>query len=463
MRSLLALVAIAVASSPACERIGAPRGHVYLHVDTDAPVDTGSIASVDRPLALFDRLRFDVVPPGANDPCAGCTNEFSVTAAAFAGRNVSIQIPLPPGQAGWTARVRLFRLELASSEGEPNPDTAIDVMISLPVVGVDGPIEATVVLHTDDVGKTDQPAVTPVLGAPGPSLVNSWIGAQRQGCGDPPPGTRTGMVCVPGGAFWMGERPADFAQGTAPGWHRLVVVAPFFLDATEMTVSRARPVIEANGYTPILWTGSSTGGAVQDWCTYTHAPGPRDALPLNCVDTSRARKICSHLVEGGDLPTEAQLEYVIGGLAMNRFVWGMDLPSCTESIWGRNGFGFFNLVEPKVCLPFAKALGALGGPEAPGSAARDTLSLPGGKIVDLVGNVSEWARDYYAPQTDDCWSSQGVLVDPYCSTPSTAQEVNRGGSWGTGGLGLEAAARQPRIGGGTSPYDGFRCMAPAVN
>ena len=262
----------------------------------------------------------------------------------------------------------------------------------------------------------------------------------------------------------MGSRPADLAPGTFPGWHRLVVVSPFFLDATEMTVARARPVIEANGYNPLLWNGKSDGGAPEDWCTYTHAPGPRDALPINCIDVSRARKICSRLASGGDLPTEAQLEYVMGGLAMKRFVWGMDTPTCSDAIWGRNGVGYLSLIVPQTCLPFAKALSGLGGPEAPGTATRDALILPGGTIVDVVGNVSEWARDFHAPQTDDCWSHQGVLVDPLCETTTLGmREVNRGGSWGTGGLSLEAASRQNTSIGGTSPYNGFRCMVPNTN
>jgi hypothetical protein len=32
----------------------------------------------------------------------------------------------------------------------------------------------------------------------------------------------------------------EHATGAMPGWHRLVVLSPFFLDATEMTVAHAR-------------------------------------------------------------------------------------------------------------------------------------------------------------------------------------------------------------------------------
>jgi formylglycine-generating enzyme required for sulfatase activity len=240
------------------------------------------------------------------------------------------------------------------------------------------------------------------------------------------------------------------------------VLSPFFLDSTEITVAAARA---GNVNTPIPWSGKSDGKNAEDWCTYTDQPGPRDALPMNCLDPVRAREVCTNL--GGDLPTEAQLEYAMGGLRMFRFVWGMDPPSCKDAVWGRNGFGFLAQVLPSTCLSFSKALGPLGGPEVPGTGGeRDVLVLPGGSIFDLTGNVSEWSRDLYQLQTESCWSPHGVMHDPYCNQTSKAlggnkQEQNRGGSWGTGGTPLEASARQYTYWGGVSPYNGFRCMRPA--
>jgi formylglycine-generating enzyme required for sulfatase activity len=452
MRSAL-LLTFALA---ACDPPLAPaQGHILLHVDTDAPVDTGSReATIDQPLPLFDRLRFDILRPNG-EACAGCTNEFSVTTDAFTSKNVSIDVPLPPGEAGWKARVRLYPLDFAGADGEPDPATAIDVTVPLPAVDVTGEIEASIVLHTDDVGKPRTIAAVPR--PPPDSIVGTWEGAKRPDCGG---ATHAGMVCVPGGAFWMGSPPDDHVPGTVPGWHRLVVLSPFFLDATEMTVARARPTIEAKNYILFVWSGDTTGNVLEDWCSYTHAPGPRDALPVNCIDPMKARSICSDL--GGVLPTEAQLEYVMGGLAMKRFVWGMDLPLCGDAVWGRNGVGVFKSIDPSMCLPDAMALGTLGGFEKPGTGKRDVLALDG-TIVDLTGNVAEWSSDWYQPYSGDCWSADGVLVDPQCQTENAKngnQIAERGGSWGSGGVSLEAASRRSSISNGLSPYTGFRCARP---
>jgi len=463
--SALALIA-AVGACHQTPPAAPPAGQVVLHVDTDAPIapQAPGPPSSATPLPLFDRVRFDVYGPGASSACDGCTNEFTVTSDAFAQGAVSVGIAIPVGADGWTARVRMFPLALALPDGEPNPDTTVDVTVALPVLAADGVVDLTVVLETANAGQAPgkNPAVQPVPGLPGPSAVGTWSGAQRVGCTGSAP---AGMVCVPGGAFWMGSSGDDFSQNNIPGWHRLVVLSPFFLDETELTVQGARPAIQASAGAdePITWTGSSAGTQAPDWCTYTDMPGPRDALPINCIDPIRAHEICAALVPKGDLPTEAQLEYVMGGLSMQPFAWGPEQPLCPDAVWGRNGFGFLAMAEPDTCLSYSKALGTLGGPEVPGTGRLDVLALPGGNIVDLTGNVSEWARDWFQFQSDECWSPPGVRKDPFCGTPSKAlgkQEVNRGGGWGTGGTGLEATERQYTYFGGVSPYNGFRCMAP---
>jgi formylglycine-generating enzyme required for sulfatase activity len=437
-------------------------------VDTDAPVDSGTAAPAgfDTPLALFDRVRFDVLPPGAASACDGCSNDFAVTSDMFQQGQVSIGVPIPPGQQGWSARVRLYTLALALSDGEPNPDTTIDATVALPTVAGDGIVDASIVLGTDSVGvpQGQDTPLQPAAGLPGASAVGTWSGAQRVDCsGAPPPG----MVCVPGGAFWMGSPSEDHAQNTVPGWRRLVVLSPFFLDSTELTVGDARGPIQASkgGDEPIVWTRSSSGNDGTDWCTYTDAPGPRDALPINCIDPVRARDVCSMRTPGGDLPTEAQLEYVMGGLQMQRFVWGVDAPSCTDAVWGRNGFGVLSLGEPQTCLSDSEALGPMGGPEKPGWGQRDQLALPTGTIVDVTGNMGEWARDWYQTQAEPCWSPPGVLYDPFCNTPSPTagkQQVSRGGNWSEGGIEMEASARVVTTLGDVTPQYGFRCMAPAM-
>jgi formylglycine-generating enzyme required for sulfatase activity len=249
--------------------------------------------------------------------------------------------------------------------------------------------------------------------------------------------------------------------GAVATWHRLVVLAPFFLDRTEVTGTRAfAGGIAANGVDG--WSGSTAGTSPFDWCTGQVPAGARSPLPLNCVLQSAARGFCQKA--GGDLPTEAELEYVMGGLQMTPYVWGADLPHCADAVWGRNGFGLLDDVVPQDCLIDSMALGAQGGPELPGSGGRDSLALPGGPILDLTGNLAELARDDYQTQTEPCWSVAGVLHDPVCTTPSPslgAQITSRGGSWSAGGTFLEADWRQYGASGTVSPSIGFRCMKPA--
>src|SRR5262245_39711877 len=139
----------------------------------------------------------------------------------------------------------------------------------------------------------------------------------------------------------------------------LVIVSPFFLDKTEVTVAAAR----AAGGAPQPWTGSFSGDNVLDYCTFTRAPGPHEKFPANCVSWAEAHKICR--ARGADLPTEAQYEYAASGLAGRRYVWGEDTPECADAVFGRSGYGLFAAVAP--CRPDAPP----GGPTDVGSGARD--------------------------------------------------------------------------------------------
>ena len=439
-----------------------PVGQLLLHVDTDAPVDDGStsLPAIGEPLPLFDRLRFDVAPPDPSIPCNQCSNDFAVTSDAFSSGSVSIGIPLPPRQDGWTVRLRLYPLALASPDGEPNPAVTIDATFALPALAAEGVIEATAFLSTDTTGQPvgqDTPAAL-TQGPPQGSAVGSWPGAILTDCKGTPP---DGMVCVPGGAFWMGSSDADFADGTVAGWRRLVVVSPFFVDETEMTVGVMRNSLGIAQ--PIAWSGRSDGVDGNDWCTYTPSPGPRDDLPANCMAQVQGATVCQYRL--GDLPTEAQYEYMASGLRGQPLVWGTELPSCQDAIWGRNGYGYLAIASPKTCLPFAEALGPfLGGPEVPRSGRRDVLRLPGGDVYDLTGNMLEWVRDTYQLQSEPCWSTPGILTDPECATNSPslgARDTIRGGGWGSGGVGLFAATRGPELVQSANVYTGFRCVLPA--
>ncbi len=434
MKALLFLSAIAVACAPRLP----PTGQVLLYVDTDAWVPS-----------LFDALEVEVQGRDRTQ-CANCSRVFALDAKGFADRAVSF------GVLGneRVVRLRMYTTTATLSGAVPErddgvtPQSVIEAWVRLPAAPAEGILERTVVLRTEDVGTSrgtfDAP-IDPDIGPPVHSVVGSWPGAKTVDC---PVEGNPDEVCVPGGAFWMGNPYARGlpGYGNASNVRRLVRMSPFFLDAAEVTVAQYR------SFDTTIPPGTSGDGSVQsDYCTF----GKNDSLPVNCVTWERARTFCT--ARGRDLPTEAQFEFAAGGRAGNLFVWGNDSGvGCEDLIFGRAG--------PKLLLSIVTVcnkgrLLELAAPMPPGSGARDHLTLPTGRIEDLAGNVSEWARDLWNQQSDPCWSDGGVFVDPLCpGTDPKALHAARGGYWFASTAAYSEAAARRSIAGNTADIAvGFRC------
>ena len=87
-------------------------------------------------------------------------------------------------------------------------------------------------------------------------------------------------------------------------------------------------------------------------------------------------------------------------------------------------------------------------------------------LVDLAGNVAEWAADRWNREHEACWGV-GVFVDPVCDTPSAidpAGRTIRGGHYESLELGLRAAVRARVFNEiqAVSALVGFRCAIPLV-
>jgi formylglycine-generating enzyme required for sulfatase activity len=237
---------------------------------------------------------------------------------------------------------------------------------------------------------------------------------------------------------------------------RLVTLAPFYLDATETTVKSFRPAANSNPFIG-FWTGSTAGTSLGDWCTLTPAPSKFEGYPVNCVPWDAARNYCVAL--GKDLPTEAQFEYASSGLESRLYVWGTDPPTCSDAVWGRESNGILAIGTP------CPGPDPHGGPAPVGSGQRDRLDLSGGTVVDLGGNVVEWALDDWNRQVEPCWSKLGVYSDPVCTHPSPADGLLhsfRGGTWLGAASTVEASARGKAATEGVSPEVGFRCARRAA-
>jgi formylglycine-generating enzyme required for sulfatase activity len=456
-----------------------PTSEIIVHVDTDAPVPVRAGAPPDptRPAWLFDRLRVDVLAGG--QPVPGGRRDFEVDEGLFADGRVSFGVAPRVDDGSVTVRLRLFRGDHALG-GEPRPGATLDTTLALPSVDASAVAHVTAHLHVEDVGRAlgvPDPLV-PDVGPPGPSEVGSWPGARVVPCTSAP---RPGEACIPGGAYWMGDPIIrGYATGQDADRERLVVLSPFFVQLHEVTVDDVRahyPQLQNGGFLPADWNGSSDPNTYDSWCTYTQMPiaaDPTDVrhnAPANCVDFESAERYCK--VIGGDLPTEAQWEFVASGRGAERaYPWGGDDPSCFDAVWGRGGLGL-TLYTATDC----RADENVQGPLAIGKRARDRVPVTdasGGvlaEIVDLGGNVSEWTRDYFLTQDDDYWSQPGVYLDPVVTThdPATVTQVRviRGGNWVDPPIFLRAGERRPATQRDSVGYYvfyevGFRCVRPGL-
>lgn len=437
-----------------------PRGQLLLYVDTDAPVPAPRGAAFDpgRLSALVDRARFEVLVDG--DVLPGSSRDFVLDEDLLRAQRLSFGVLPAPGDGAVAVRVRLFRADRVRSE-EPPPGVALDTVVSLPPVAPEGITEVSIVLRVDDFGRQIGP-VPATPGRPAASVVGTWRGGRHVPCDGL---AREGEACVPGGAFFMGD--PDFRGRTLVNdmvEERLAWVSPFFLDRTEVTVGafRARwAELAAAGAAEPLARVTDANGISND-CTWGGDAGAEDPrVALSCVPWDTARAYCRLL--GADLPTEAQLEYVASALGEEwAFPWGNDEPTCSAAVWGRGGSGAY-AQDVDDC----RVAGVADGVAFPGAGSRDRLdpSREGGpEIVDLGGNLSEWALDMWSRPSEPFWSTVTPMVDPLSMTPGVDGDARpvRGGAWPFTPLTTRAAFRRRRAPSVLEADIGFRCARAVV-
>jgi formylglycine-generating enzyme required for sulfatase activity len=192
-------------------------------------------------------------------------------------------------------------------------------------------------------------------------------------------------------------RPVDWeAEGV--GARREARVAPFAIDATEMTMHRWQPCVASGA------------------CRSLAAKDPHTALepgrPITGVTPEEAMRACRFY--GGRLPSGDEWVFAAAGVEARRFPWGPTGLVCRRAVFGL------------VAGPCAR--GAVG-PEIAGT--RPDGATPEG-VLDLVGNVAEWTVE-----TDGSFVARG---GSYASR--VAADVK---SW---------SVERPR---GAAPTIGFRC------
>ncbi|HMG33165.1 MAG TPA: formylglycine-generating enzyme family protein [Blastocatellia bacterium] len=225
------------------------------------------------------------------------------------------------------------------------------------------------------------------------------------------------MVLLAGGSFTMGD---DNQMPYEAPTHR-VEVNGFWIDVHEVTTAQFEAFVKATGYKTdaekVGWSGvfdvKSGEWRRIDGADWRHPDGPSSSTspdePATQVSWNDARAYAEWA--GKRLPTEAEWEYAArGGLESQTYAWGQELhPS---------GKFMANTWQGK----FPAHDTGLDG---------YTSRAPVGKfppngygLYDMIGNVWEWATDWF----DETYYQHSPSVDPKGPDSGTERAI-RGGSW----------------------------------
>lgn len=274
------------------------------------------------------------------------------------------------------------------------------------------------------------------------------------GARTPCKGAPQGAVCIDGGGFVFGntDQAGDTRGAFQPGFpERVAVISPFAMQRFETTVGEWRAAVAAGFVSPdgppVVNDGDLIPGN-NHVCTYTTIVGTRERFPVNCITWASARAYCRFL--GGDLPTEAEWEYVAQAYdrpSKTRYPWGDDDPTCDRAVFGR----YWNALPQGAdnCVVYQSA--------PIGPASEDELTRDrsiGADLVGLGGNVGEPVRDAFVSLGAACWASASVR-DPRCDA-AIPQRSTRGGAWQDVSLNLQSGTRL--VSYDRDPFAGVRCV-----
>ena len=489
--------ALALAATPSCRAEPAPFPQAGVVVDTDLPVPQ-----------LASRLRVDIFDGrgawrSSRDFTLRSGSDFPVSFSVFlpdehATDDVLVRLRLRPDAAERDYRGERYR-------PAPAPDAAPDSVTAVPV----GDGQPRLLVNGEDRTPTSEPLpdltvdrLVRIKLVPGTAstvrvlLRGECMGrmanlAERTACVDrahllddagsgdeiaegegrltsaggllrgqalDPPEPPASAIPIRGGAFILGGDDlrvgvpaAQFAPSFPP---RAAIMSGLAIDREEVSVGRLRAFLAGGGGAgaPVVNAGplATSSADPRASCTYRETPDPsdpeRDLLPVTCVPFETARAFCRH--EGGDLPTEAQWEYVAvaaGRLHKTRYPWGNDTPSCEGVVFAR----------------FDRAAGGATGCHDRGfpfglrGAGRVTVDASADGVRGLAGAASEWVLGAPFAYDSACYQ-RANLADPLCDAKAPDRTA-RGGSWSSSETVLAAAFRARIPVGGSTPTIGFRC------
>jgi formylglycine-generating enzyme required for sulfatase activity/serine/threonine protein kinase len=261
-----------------------------------------------------------------------------------------------------------------------------------------------------------------------------------------------GMTLVPGGKFFMGSD--DPADNDAERPAHQVTLSAYCIDTMEVSVARYKACSD-NGECKRAPRGNEWPGitarerTVYDALCNIREPETKAEYPINCIEWALADAFCH--AAGGRLPTEAEWEFATRGSDGRKYPWGDEPPTTGDRL---NACGQECVLWGKQNREDARPMYAFDD-HFPTTAP--VGSFPKGAspfgLHDVVGNVWEWASDWYAPY------GTGVGVDP--SGGEGTERVLRGGAWN----GSDPAWVRPTYRFKSDPSlrshgVGFRCVTP---
>jgi iron(II)-dependent oxidoreductase len=203
-------------------------------------------------------------------------------------------------------------------------------------------------------------------------------------------------IFIEGGKFKMGAIWGEGDEDELP--QHWVKIESLYVSKNEITVRQYAQCVKM-GVCSLPQQGGNCNWGISK----------RQNHPVNCVTWNQAR-IYAHWV-GGDLPSEAQWEYIARNRGYNHaYPWGSKPPTCEHALLLRGLTGCHGQDHTDEVCKRPQGNSELG-------------------VCDLLGNVSEWTLDMKFPYTDQTATGRPRCIDENCTEKEASNRIIRGGGW----------------------------------
>jgi len=277
------------------------------------------------------------------------------------------------------------------------------------------------------------------------------------------PATRTDMVYIPGGKFYMGASEDDMK------WHltscnrhdkcniidyedmtplHSVELDPYYIDIHEVTNAEYRSCVEAGV------CSQPKSEAISQYLSGDYYSNTRyNNYPVVGVGWQDAVTFCNWN-DGKRLPTESEWE----NAAKAGDDWFYPWTRRPDGYTARSIFGDFepmaNFCDVNCPMIRWNETGIDDGWKGPAP----VMSFPASPndLFDMAGNVTEWVQDFY----DKGFYSSSPNTNPI-NLRTNEYHVTRGGGWNNGIYGVSSVQRSAQAPDNPKAFIGFRCVKNA--